>query len=89
MVFLCITVCLFILYYALLSQNFEHLLLNKIGLCIVMVIRMYHNVLITSNLLNTTSKARSSDTKNQFQCLVCLLDVQSMFLLFQTFTSNW
>ena len=29
MVFLCIRVCLFMLYYALLSQKFEHLLLNK------------------------------------------------------------
>ena len=29
MVFLCIRVCLFILYYAPLSQTFEHLLLNN------------------------------------------------------------
>ena len=39
---------LLILYHALLSQTFDHLLLNNI--CFFMAIMMYHNVLITSYL---------------------------------------
>ena len=64
---LCERVYLFMVYYALLAQMFEHLpLLNNI------VIIMYHNALITSYLQNRASKVKTSKIKESVS-VYCLL----------------
>ena len=82
--FLCVRMYLFILYYTLLSQIFEHLLLK---ICIVIVIIMYHNVLITSYPKNRTSKAKCSEIKesNSVYCLLvrcskCVFDFSKIHI---------